>query len=408
MIDKSIINVNGLGQFAKPVEKLIERVSAGIGVLYEPMHIRRKAKAEADAKEIEAQSQIAVNRLLAQADIKNRELGQRALTRLVQEETKSQQNMEDVLKSATRYLNEDAEPEKIEDDWLTHFFSKCRMVSDREMQDLWSKILAGEANQVGSFSKRTVEFVSTISKSEAEVFTRLCRHVWWINRKAIPLVFDTNADLYKNNGIYFSTLNSLESLGLIHFQSIAGYQLKRLPDVIPVSYYDDVFKLTIPENKKGKFINVGRVLFSPMGRELFRITQVTRVEGTVEYVLEQWFKEGYLPASPWPKGSKSSTNRKFTAEELVNLIGNTLNKVKAVAPKYGLQMLVGFKQMTDSKNVVESLRLVPDKSTGIIVDHKTLTCAAAFLKETLDPLFAVAINDGEHTIHVTWLENLGG
>ena len=141
MPDASIINFKGIGELAKPIEKLIEKVSRGVGVLYEPSRIRRKAIAEAEAKEIEVRSNIAMDRLLAQAGVENRELARRALTRLVQEETRAQENMEQVLQGATRYLNEDAEPGEIDDDWLVHFFGKCRAVSSKEMQDLWSRIL---------------------------------------------------------------------------------------------------------------------------------------------------------------------------------------------------------------------------------------------------------------------------
>jgi hypothetical protein len=46
-------------------------------------------------------------------------------------------------------LTEAATPEKLEDDWITNFFDKCRLISDEEMQTLWSKVLAGEANAPG-------------------------------------------------------------------------------------------------------------------------------------------------------------------------------------------------------------------------------------------------------------------
>jgi len=300
MANGSIINFGGIGQLAKPVEKLIEKVAGAAGVLYEPTRIRRKAQAEAEAREIEVRSMISTDRLLTQAQIENRELAKRALTRFVQEETRAQQNMEDVLEGATKYLKEDAEPEKMEDDWVTHFFNKCRGVSNKEMQDLWSKVLAGEANYAGSFSKRTVEFISTVSKSEAEAFTRLCHHTWTIQSRAVPLVLDWSSGICKTNGINFDILTNLDSLGLIHFNNITGYVLQELPIFVLASYFDDVFQLTIPNDKKRQ-LEIGRVLFSSMGLELLSVTQCTRVEGIVEQVLGYWAKQGYVAACPWPK-----------------------------------------------------------------------------------------------------------
>ena len=208
--------------------------------------------------------------------------------------------MEEVLHGATKYLNEDAEPEKIDDDWLTHFFGKCRAVSDKEMQALWSKILAGEANRAGSFSRRTVECVSTISKPEAEAFTRLCRHAWIIHQTVVPLIDDPASDLCKRSGINFSLLTTFDSIGLIHFSNLTGYMIQELPEVVRAVYCSDTFQLTIPDGKKRQ-LPVGHALFSPTGLELLRITQARRLDGMTEHVLEKWFAQGFAPASPWPK-----------------------------------------------------------------------------------------------------------
>lgn len=42
----SLIDQKGLSE---PVTKLVDTVSSGVGILYEPTRIRRKARAEADA-----------------------------------------------------------------------------------------------------------------------------------------------------------------------------------------------------------------------------------------------------------------------------------------------------------------------------------------------------------------------
>jgi hypothetical protein len=59
MVDTSIINLKGIGELAKPMEKMIEKVSAAVGVLYEPTRIRKEAKAKADAREIEVRNRMA-------------------------------------------------------------------------------------------------------------------------------------------------------------------------------------------------------------------------------------------------------------------------------------------------------------------------------------------------------------
>jgi hypothetical protein len=70
-------------------------------------------------------------------------------------------------------VSPEAKPESMEDDWIANFFDKCRLISDEEMQSLWARILAEEANASGRFSKRTVDLVGTLDKSDALLFAQL-------------------------------------------------------------------------------------------------------------------------------------------------------------------------------------------------------------------------------------------
>ena len=110
----------------------------------------------------------------------------------------------------------------MENDWLVNFFDKSRIVSDNEMQDLWSRVLAGEANTPGTYSKRTVNFLSDLDKVDAELFTKLCGFGWTIG-DVVPLVFDVQAEIYNKYGINFNTLSHLESIGLVQFNNLSGF-----------------------------------------------------------------------------------------------------------------------------------------------------------------------------------------
>src|SRR5208282_4000847 len=103
---------------------------------------------------------------------------QRALVRMTREEGKRQENIEAIAAEAILEIESGAKPEEVESDWLANFFDKCRLVSDPEMRSLWSKILAGQANRPGAFSRRTVEVVSMLEKGDADLFTLLCGFGW--------------------------------------------------------------------------------------------------------------------------------------------------------------------------------------------------------------------------------------
>ena len=199
----SLVNASGL---VKPANTLVNKISNAVGRHFDPRQAVRMAEAEARADRIRRVG-------AAETDIEIAELKERAAYRFANEEMTKQLNMESITEKAIPHLNSDANPDGMENDWITNFFDKCRTVSDDDMQELWGRILAGEANTPNSFSRRTVNLVADLDKRDAELLTRLCAFGWMIGGLT-PLVFDLQADIYNRNGIAFDTLGQLEALGL--------------------------------------------------------------------------------------------------------------------------------------------------------------------------------------------------
>ena len=275
----SLIN---FGDLSKPANTLIKKISNAVGILYEPRHIRKVAEAKANAALTEAKSEIEIT-----------DLHKRAAHRWIDEEAQRQKNMEDITAKALPQLNENAKPDSVDNDWIVNFFDKCRIVSDNEMQDLWSRVLAGEANAPGTYSKRTVNFLSDLDKTEAELFTKLCGFGLYIG-DVVPLVFDFQAEIYNRYGINFNALSHLESVGLVQFGPLAGFLRQELPKKFAVAYYGKPLLLEMPKDT-GNTLELGQVLFTRIGRELAPICGSQPVEGFWEYVKDQWKK--YMPKS---------------------------------------------------------------------------------------------------------------
>jgi hypothetical protein len=171
----SLIN---LGELSKPATVLIEKIAEATGGIFRPFQIRRVAQAEADAEMIKASAKIEI------ADLERR-----ALHRFLHEEAKKQFNIESITQKALPAIHDKARPQEIEADWITNFFDKCRLISDAEMQDIWSKILAGEANAPGRYSKRTVNLLASFDKKDAELFCALCSFVWHLGNEPIAMIY---------------------------------------------------------------------------------------------------------------------------------------------------------------------------------------------------------------------------
>ena len=280
-----------LGDLGKPIDTLIHKISDATGVLYEPRRIRRKAEAESDAAIISAKAEAAVDIIKTESEIETTDLHRRATQRLIQEEAKRQKNMEDIITQAVPDVNEEAKPDAMEDDWIANFFDKSRIVSDPEMQSLWARVLAGEANIPGTYSKRTVNLLSDLDKSDAELFTQFCGFGWMIG-DVVPLVFDVQAEIYNKHGINFGTVIHLEDVELVKYAGPTNCQQRSLPEKSFVHYYNKPLFLEISQDADDE-LNLGKTLLTKIGQELAPICGSKPVDGFYEYVKDQW--EQYLP-----------------------------------------------------------------------------------------------------------------
>ncbi len=273
----SLIDLSNLG---KPATALINKISEGVGTVFEPKQIRRLARAKADAAVIAAEGEIRVQ-----------DAHRRALHRWVEEESQRQRNIENITAKALPQLGDSADPQAMDTDWLTNFFDKSRIVTDDEMQNLWSRILAGEATSPGSFSRRTVNCVADIDKPDATLFTMICGFSWHCYGRAVPLVFDLQANIYDRNNLTFESLSHLDSIGLLKFDHLAGFNFTPPDRAFRVSYFDESYLFEIPENADRE-VQVGHVMLTQLGAQLAPINGSVSVDGLQEYVLDRWKKYG--------------------------------------------------------------------------------------------------------------------
>ena len=273
------------GNLSKPADTLVKKVSKGVGGIFAPFQIKRVAKAEAEAAIIKAQAKIEIT-----------DLHRRAGCRFIEEEARHQKNMEDITAKALPHLKQDANPEDMEDDWIANFFDKCRIVSDDDMQKLWSRVLAGEANVAGTYSKRTVNILSDLDKTDANSFSKLCGFAWIIG-DIMPLVFndlgfDKMPEIYTRHGINYTSLSHLESIGLIQFSDLSEFVRHGLPKHTTVYYYNRRLLLEMPGDDDNHLV-VGSTLLTKIGQELAPICGSKPVDGFYEHIKDKWKR--YLP-----------------------------------------------------------------------------------------------------------------
>lgn len=261
----SLITVNIDG---KPLEKLIEVVSNGIGTLYRPRKIRKEADAQAYAIKVleKAKAEGSADAMLIEVDTAER-IGQR----MVAQEIRRQNNIDTVVEAAAEDLNgKEVSDEPVNEDWATRFFGIVQDVSQKEMKAIWAKILAKEIERPSSYSMRTLEVLRNISFAEAELFVKLSEFVLK-NRGCF--VFN-DEDILDKYGLQYRELATLREAGLLQTGELVTRTYSATPGDTKrnyIVYGDKIIVLSIPPESQA--IKLTIYLLSQAGCELFELTE---------------------------------------------------------------------------------------------------------------------------------------
>lgn len=256
------INIDG-----KPLEKLIDAVSKGIGTLYRPRKIRKEADAEAYAIKV-----IENARAVADSDLKiiEAETAERIGQRMIAKEVRRQENIDSVVEMAADNLNGvDVSDKPVDEDWAIRFFDIVQDVSEEDLKVLWSKILSREITKPSSFSLRTLEVLRNVSREEAELFVKLADFVFMQNSGCFVFNGENGLDEYD---LYYSDLNRLREAGLLQSGEFVSKKVspsKTSEVILPYIYGSQFIQVTLPPNTKDFMLPV--LVLSQAGFEIYHL-----------------------------------------------------------------------------------------------------------------------------------------
>ena len=108
------------------------------------------------------------------AEDKQMPLEERVVKRERLSRLRKQQNLEEIVKKSLAYCPNTASTTKADQDWFNRFTSLAEDVSNKTMQDLWAKILAGEIAQPGSFALKSLMVFKSMSVTDAKLLAKVC------------------------------------------------------------------------------------------------------------------------------------------------------------------------------------------------------------------------------------------
>ena len=225
------IEISDVFGLSKPLSKLINVASAACGKVYEPLHIKKLADAKAYeikkiSEAIESTTNLASHYADGQVNVANQiplTLEERAKNRVTFQEIQKQQNVEAVVVNAYKELENESEvsPEPVNKDWILRFFNSIEDISDKDMQELWGKVLAGEIKKPMSYSLRTLEKLRNLSKNEAFLFQKVYKNSFTIKGGDYALLRDTS--VLASHQISYENLLTLSDCGLLNIANYIEY-----------------------------------------------------------------------------------------------------------------------------------------------------------------------------------------
>ena len=270
-----IISLDGLGEAAK---LLIEKVSNAVGWVITrdtPMKIAMQSFIE---------------------DVKKSDLDPISKAALISNANtivKEYCNQAAILQKALISIQDNAKPDLVEDDWISQFMDKARLISDSEFQVIWGRILAEECNRPGCIPRSLLHTLEQMDRFDAEQFTLLCSFsIYTIDNdgKAYSpiIIWKHMEELYEKKGISFDGLVNLKALGLID-TSIGKLNPEYTSqyNVFPsdIHYFDKSYQPLENMNQ----IPVGNVIFTKTGQALCQVIETKGHENFVEeYCIPYW------------------------------------------------------------------------------------------------------------------------
>ncbi|AWI26867.1 DUF2806 domain-containing protein [Flavobacterium pallidum] len=273
----AIIKIDG-----KPLEKLIEVISIGIGKLYRPKEIRKIADAEAYKIEV-------IEKAIAKSKVNSLEIDfeykQKIDSRIYHIEAKRQLNIENITYKVAEQLQNETHvsEENLDDDWISRFFDTVQDISNDDMQILWSRILYGEIKRPKSFSLRTLEFLKNLSQDDAKLLKKISKFCLSASNDNNFILYNPCHQLYTDKWDFtYREFLYLTELGILSPHE-ASYIIADKVMGSEIGFGHGNKAIIFKSEIDGLYFGINATPFTKLGNELLRLIEK---EVTEDYLHE--------------------------------------------------------------------------------------------------------------------------
>lgn len=175
-----------------PMPNTLKNLDKAIGTVVLATAANVKVRIDGSTEKVKARDKLVISDMFRTAD-----------------EQRKFENRANTTKAAIDELDrgnqtKDADQE-IDADWLNVFGRLAEDKSSKELQDLFGRILAGEIRAPGTFSLRTLQVISNLSRSDAAAVSSFLSFV--LDRAIVPFASDKFTDLWAINRVRMEELS---------------------------------------------------------------------------------------------------------------------------------------------------------------------------------------------------------
>lgn len=214
---------------------------------------------------------------------------------------KNQKAIAEIAMENAKQGTDFSEDSGVSEEWLERFMDSAGFVSSEEIQWIWGKILANEFEKPGSTHPNMIRILSEITPGLASTFRYICSMCIWIlplsdngdierGFQKLFVPYNKNDEKFRECGVSFNVLNELETLGVIRFESLAGYISKGITnDKVLICVGD---KLDVIEGYQKGELPIGNVMLTSVGEALKSITDSVEISDYYEMVKKYMSDKG--------------------------------------------------------------------------------------------------------------------
>lgn len=260
------MDINNITGLEKPLEKLVETISEGIGTVGNHLFGFDAARAKRVG---DAEAAVERKRIIERAEAQEEALAilDRASKRFSLEQYNKQINLENILVKAREDLSDKTvSEERVEKDWTVRFLDIAQNVSREEIQTILAKILSGEIQKPGSCSYQTLEVMKYLSQRDLQIFLKFVA----ISTDLGVMKLDTGGkESLEKYGLDFHEYLYLSNIGLFNQSSMISYSITLPPSTKQfLRVGNESFTVSHEDQQNTKRLDFGLFVFSNVGIEL--------------------------------------------------------------------------------------------------------------------------------------------